>query len=337
MNRKWTLALAAGLMVAVFSHSDNVVSAASEPSTGIPSLLIDDQPVPYMKNHQAIMRNNRVYVPIGVFEHPSIQANVWVHPNEEEYTGSLINHKVQLTFDTTRTSFSYSDNETDNHKTTIASWNGSTPFVHDKELMVPLRAIAEKLGIQVKWNNKTSVASLTTDAEYREQLDTVEEWEDLLGEQPIEEDDLSGETLTEPELTAYFADNDLAIADYEIVSRYAAVVLEIDESESSVFTVERRKNGRLGWDISIKSGANDEGFSVHRTNGFVSVAVYDDTLKQEAEYGVVTFYYGKGESKTEKIYFEGKSGFLVKIPDSQVTGTVRLYGKNGSIYEDTFW
>ncbi len=336
MNTKWRFAVAVGLLVSLLT-SLNVVSAQSEHPTLIPNVLIDDQPITFANNHQALLRGNRVYVPIDVFEHPSIQANAWEHPAKEGYTGSLINHKVQLTVDTTRTSYSYRDNETDSDKTMIASWNGSLPFVEENKLMVPLRIIAEHLGIQVKWNKKTNTISLFTDAEYRGQLDSAEDWEQWLGEEPMEEDDLSGEAVTEPELNAYFAANKLVIADYEIVSRYAAVALEIKQSESSVFTVDRRKNGQLGWDMSIKTGADEAGFSVHRTNGFVSVAVYDEAMKDEAEYGVVTFFYGKGQSKTEKIYFEGKSGFLVRVPDSDVTGTVKFYGKDGFIYEDTFW
>ncbi|MFX3635487.1 MAG: stalk domain-containing protein [Candidatus Pristimantibacillus sp.] len=128
-----------------------------------PQVMINQQLVQFNGPHQPTITNNRVYVPVDFFEHSSIQANVFEHMNEGEVYSSLGNHKILLSIDTNWDSYFYSVGEDDRDNKMEGSWWNSPPFVQGSKLMVPLRIIAERLGVQVQWNTETQTAMLCKD------------------------------------------------------------------------------------------------------------------------------------------------------------------------------
>ncbi len=284
-----------------------------------------------------VLRKNRLYVPVGFFEHSSIQANIMEDYIDGTYSAILINHKTHLIIDSNLDYYIFSHFNDDNEERAIGKWGDSPPFVDKGKLMIPLRAVAEALGLQVEWDNRTRTATLISDKQYRDELESKEDWEEWMGEKPMDEDDASGAAITDEELNLYFKQENLFVIDYEIVSKYTAVVSTMNGSESLVFAVERLKNGGLGYESAIGTSANEEGISVHRTHGFVSIVVYESAKEHEIEYCVIKTFLGKGEVKEEKLLFEDKQGFLVRMPEREVAGTVTFYGKNGFIHESRFW
>lgn len=299
------------------------------------AITINEMPADDQRNHPALLRNNRLYVPASFFEHYAIQADTSEGYDDGNYYVTLINQKSFVTITSNFDDYVAIDNE--NEERATGKWGDSPPFVDQGKLMIPLRTVAEILGLQVEWDPHTRTASLISDKPYQDELESKEDWEAWMGEKPMDADDPSGAAITEEELNAYLKQENFSVIDYEIVSEYTAVVSAMDGSESSVFVVERLRNGGLGYDLAIVSSADEEGVSVHRTHGFVSIAVYDSSKEHEIEYCVIHTYGDNGEGKEDKLVLEDKQGFLVQLPETGASGTVTFYGKNGFIHEVYFW
>ena len=314
-------------------------SMAQEGETGPRkiSVTINHIPVYDQQYDPSVIHKNRLYVPASFFEHYFIQADINEYFDNGTYYTTIINHKTYLNINSDLDYYGYSYNDSEDEERMTGKWGESPPIVVKGKLMIPLRTVAEVLGLQVEWDNHTRTASLISDKQYQDELEPIEDWEAWMGEQPMDPEDASGAAISDEELNLYFKENNLSVVDYEIVSKYTAVVLTINGSESSVFAVERLRNGELGYELSIGSSADEEGVSVHRTHGFVSIAVYEGAKEHEIEYCVINTYYNKGEVKKEKLNFDGKQGFLVPLPGTDAAGTVTFYGKNGFIHEVRFW
>lgn len=314
-----------------------IMAQEPEEMTEWSNVMINGVLVPFTESHPALIRNNRLYVPADFFEHSAIQANVLVSEYHGNYYASMINQKVRMSVTSNGDSYTYLANELDNDAVYKVLWEDASPFVYRNRLMIPLRQTAERLGVQVGWNPATKTALLTTDETYQKNLDPAEDWKTWMGEKPIEEDDPSGAAITEEELKRYFAEENRPVEDYKILSRYSAAVLELEDDGILVYGVDRLRNGSLGaGGVGIHSGADEEGFSVHRTHGVVGLAVHDQAMKHEIEYAVVSFY-DQGHVQEVKLEFEGRQGFLVPQPAPNAVGIVTFYGKNGFIHEARFW
>src|SRR5690606_16272567 len=125
----------------------------------------------------------------------------------------------------------------------------------------------------------------------------------------------------------------------KLVSKYKTIVLEVRGEETSVYAVQRSRNGKLkGEDVTYWTDADEEGFSAKRGYGFVGIVIHEKGQSREIEYSIVNTSYNQGEVKKEKVTFEaGKLGLLVKLPTANAAGTVYFYGKNGYSHEVRFW
>lgn len=345
MKNKW-LRLMLVCMIALGLQGTAVkaelFSDSNSPKQNTPRIKINGQSVQVNPQHPATFRQNLIYVPVDFFEHPSLQLSVFAFQVQDGIHADLLNSKTKITLNTSQASYTYGNFKTSDSfgigETKTASWEGEGPYTDGNKLMVPLKEISERMGISVKWDKQSKTALLITDAEYQSQLDSVEEWEEWLGQSPVDEDDPYSPAVTEKELIEYITDQGLHVVDYEIVSKYKAIVLEIGESEASLYTLERLRNGGIASrDVEMASGTDDEGFTVLHAYGYIGVTAHESTKIHDIEYFVVTTSDGGGNEVKEKRLFEGKQGVLVKLPNGDASGTVDFYGQNGFVHHTYFW
>lgn len=345
MKKTWLISMLICMIIiglhTTVVEAERFSSSISPQKKYTPQIKINGQSVRVNPHHPAALRQNKVFVPIDFFEHPSLQLSVFVFRVEDGIHADLLNPKTKITLNTSQASYTYGNFRTSDSfgieemKTTI--WEGEGPYTDGNKLMVPLKEISERMGIRVKWDKQSNTVLLTTDAEYQSQLDSVEEWEEWLGESPVEEDDPNSPAVTEEELLEYITDQGLNVVDYEIVSKYKAVVLEMGETEASLYTLERLRNGGIASrDVEMASGADDEGVTVLHAYGYIGVTVHDTAKIHDIEYFVMTTSDGGNELKVKRL-IEGKKGVLVKLPNGDGGGTVDFYGKSGFVHNVAFW
>jgi Copper amine oxidase N-terminal domain. len=334
---KWNTLLAFGLILGLLIPGRSMAQETDTLSRTI-NVAVNQIPVPSKQHKPFLVRDNRLFVPVDFFEHPSIQANTYEVDDEGIFYASLINHRTEVNIHTNWDYFKHKNSDGISDDGEIGEWKDASPIVAKGNLMVPLRTIAETLGLQVEWDITNKTVLLTTDKQYQVGLDPIEDWETWMGEKPMEEEDLSGVAITDDDIRHFFKQNDISAVDFKIVSKYAAVVLELDDSESSsVYALERLRNGELGTGLSIVSRADEEGVTVKRTNGFVAIAVLNSAKDREFEYCIVKTYDDNGEAVKEKFSFEKKQGILAPLNGEKTIGTVTFYGKKGFTHEVFFW
>lgn len=287
--------------------------------------------------YPAVIRGDRLFVPIRFFEHAGIQAQVSSYEATGEADLLIKNFRASIQLKIGQETYRYFLYKDEQNYTKTAA--GMAPYLEDGLPMVPLRPIAEALGLEVSWDSADRAALLLADEAYLGNLHTAQEWRDWLGELPANEAYESVPAITDAELVKFIQDQALAIPDYKLLSKYKAIVLEVRGEESSVYAVQRTRNGKLkSEDVTYWTDADEDGFSAKRAYGFVGVVVHEKAQAHEIGYGIVNTYYNEGEVKKEKVTFEGgKTGLLVKLPAASAAGTVYFYGNKGYSHEVRFW
>jgi hypothetical protein len=84
-----------------------------------------------------------------------------------------------------------------------------------------------------------NAVNLSTNDEYRSNLESAEEWAAWLSEYPLSDDDPYGNAITEDEIDAYIAQHNTSIVDYAVISKYAAFVLQVTDADVEMFLVQR--------------------------------------------------------------------------------------------------
>ena len=345
----------------------NVSSTTAQPkqtnqvSTIQPSITINGKKISnYLTPPQLI--NGRIYVDVGIFEHSDIQGDVQEFL-EEDYTSVSITHfhsliRIDLNSPVYRTD--YLSSEEGLHWSDVP-WKTEIPFIENGSIMVPLREIAERLGIEVGWDNATRTAMLITDEAYRAELEPIDDWEHWIGVKPMKHNDPNGKAITEEELIAYFAENDYEVYDYKIIDHYTAIALtpyafeyseyeDVDKEYSDdypgqfdiygkdaivLFEIQRLRNGELSLATGFGTGEDAEGFSVRAIWDYLSIVLYPKALEKEITHLTVDYYTSDEQREVVTYQLDNKKGILIPIPDVSY-GTVKFYGKNNYYYETYF-
>jgi len=367
MRRQWSIAaMSVVLAAAVAAHEGSASAAAPEapppaaksqsqatvtpPATEQPAAPPASQTVQtrakvkvgqdlavFPEAFPAVIRNDRLYVPIRFFEHVGIQAQVSSYDATGEADLLIKNFRSSIQMKIGQELYRYFLYKNEQNYSRTAA--GMAPYWEGGQPMVPLRPVAEALGLEVSWDSADRAAILLTDDAYRANLHTAQEWQSWLGDLPADEDYETVAAISEDEMKRYIDEGKLEILDYKLVSKYKAVVLEIRGEEASVYAVLRSRNGKLkSEDVTYWTDADAEGFSAKRGYGFVGLVIHETGQPRGIEYGIVNTYFNQGEVKKEKVTFEpGKNGLLVKLPTASAAGTVYFYGKNGYSHEVRFW
>ncbi len=368
MRRQWSCAALAALLAVTGMASAAPVSAANlessiaaasatppasapphsaPPATTTPpaapvqtspaKVKIGGELVAFPQAYPAVIRQDRLFVPIRFFEHAGIQAQVSSYDATGEADLLIKNFRSSIQMKIGQETYRYFLYKDEQNFTRTAA--GMSPYWEGGQPMVPLRPVAEALGLEVSWDSKDRAAVLLTDDAYRGNLHTAKDWSAWLGDLPADENYESVAAISDADIKQYILDGKLDILDYKLVSKYKAVVLEVRGEETSVYAILRSRNGKLkSEDVTYWTEADEEGFSAKRGYGFVGVVVHEKGQSHEIEYGIVNTYYNQGEVKKEKVTFDtGKFGLLVKLPTANAAGTVYFYGKNGYSHEVRFW
>jgi len=367
MRRQWSCAALAALLAIAGLASASPVSAASlgpaassasatppastppsskPPATPPPASPVQTSPVKVKVGEQlitfpqaypAVIRQDRLFVPIRFFEHAGIQAQVSAYDATGEADLLIKNFRSSIQMKIGQETYRYFLYKDEQNYNRTAS--GMSPYWEGGQPMVPLRPVAEALGLEVSWDSKDRAAVLLADDAYRSNLHTAKDWNDWLGDLPADEDYEAVAAISDEDIKQYILDGKLDILDYKLVSKYKAVVLEVRGEETSVYAILRSRNGKLkSEDVTYWTDADEEGFSAKRGYGFVGIVVHEKGQSHEIDYGIVNTYYNQGEVKKEKVVFDsGKFGLLVKLPTANAAGTVYFYGKNGYSHEVRFW
>ncbi|WP_239618570.1 copper amine oxidase N-terminal domain-containing protein [Cohnella mopanensis] len=299
-------------------------------------VTINNERVLFQDSLPAVVKNGRIFVPIRIFEHSQIQGQYLTTKGRSEI--SIYNHNAQINMAIGEETYRYRQVDGNRDITSTRDLKGAPPYLQDQEAMIPLRPVAEALGIEVKWNNQTKSVALGTDEKYRSELDPEEEWVEWMGRKPIDWDDNSAKPITEEELKAYIKEKKLSISDYVISSKYEAVVLEVRESEASTYSVQRLRNGELGAEgMMIVVAPDEEGISVKRSHGYLSVVIYDNKKLHRINSCEISAY-SEGKSKKLKFALDGgKQGYLLPLNEGITEGIMKLYGDEDYVYERKFW
>ncbi|WP_182302572.1 stalk domain-containing protein [Cohnella cholangitidis] len=301
-----------------------------------PLIALNNESVSLPSAIPAEVSKGRAFVPVRFFQHPQIQGDYIFSEDKGTYYLLIDNHaaEVNLIFGKGAPLFRITDSE---GKDSLVHDTNALPYLHGEEPMVPLRLIAEALGLQVKWDNQAKSVILETDEEYRRELYSVEEWEAQMGEYPVYWDDKSAKPITDEELQAYIEENKLPIVDYKIDSKYKAIVLEVKEHETSTYAIHRLRNGKLGKDdIMVGTKENEYGFAFQKFNGYLSIVLFDKAKLLEIHSCVVSIYDNR-QTKKLKVEIGDKRGYLLRIGEEVSSGLVNLKGKDGYTYEEIFW
>lgn len=367
MGRHWSCAALAALLAvagigsAASVSAANLESSVSESSAAPPAstppssappattppavpvqttkakVKIGQELISFPEAHPAVIRQDRLFVPIRFFEHAGIQAQVSSYDTTGDADLLIKNFRSSIQMKIGQENYRYFQYKNEQNYTRSAA--GMAPYLEGGQPMVPLRPVAEALGLEVTWDSTDRAAVLLADDAYRSNLHTAKDWSDWLGDLPADEDYESVAAISDEDIKQYILDGKLEILDYKLISKYKAVVLEVRGEETSVYTLQRSRNGKLkGEDVTYWTDADEEGFSAKRGYGFVGIVVHEKGQSHEIEYSIVNTSYNQGEVKKEKVTFDaGKFGLLVKLPTANAAGTVYFYGKNGYSHEVRFW
>ncbi|MHA7963222.1 copper amine oxidase N-terminal domain-containing protein [Paenibacillus sp. CAU 1782] len=320
--------------------ADSNSSHADRQSVHNPSITINGKNITFEGPLPALV-NGKTYVPVQLFEHAEIQANIWEFLNGKDpnLTISYSNESLNVYLDR-REYMVYTYMPDGERKQTPMEWSSPAPYLLDGDIMVPLRWIAERMGITVEWNAQTSTAILTTDEIFRAELDLPEEWEEWLGEKPMKIDDPTGLAITEDELSEYATSNELFVLDSRIVDKYTAIFLYISEEDGSQSLttkyVERLRNGSLEGNISVGVGKNDNDITLRRSGHLLAIGMFEQGLEKNFTHFKVVYYHD-GERKETTHSIAGKQGLFFELPNGVTGGTITFYGEDDYVYETYFY
>jgi len=320
-------------LFSVLNSSDSNQSLVIQPSITINGKAISF-PVA-----QPTLLGGKMYVPVDLFEHTEIQADIFEFI-DTDYTKAIISHfNETISIYTNRDHYMLLKVD-DMELSTWIALKSSSPYLFEDTLMVPLRIIAEQIGISVGWDVATRTAILTTDDDFRAELELTEEWEEWLGNKPIKFNNPLGQVITEDELSNYVKSVGVSIIDSLIVHKYTALLLYVDEEdgdESLVLRyVDRLRNGKLDWNAGLSIGDSEEDVYMQRNGNLVTVGMFKQGLDKEFTQFKVTYILNDDRvDETHDIL--GKQGMFFYIPEEVTYGEVTFYGKNGYIFETYFW
>jgi len=315
--------------------SDSIQRSAIQPSVTINGINFSFQ------DELPTLIEGKTFVPTQLFEHPDIQADITKFI-DNPYPHVFISHfNGALSIYPDKSDYMFSDyNEEIEDSDVWIDWKSPTPYLSGSDIMVPLRAIAERIGISVDWDVATRTAIITTDDDFRAELESPEEWDDWLGMKPIELDDPSREAITEQELTEFAILSGLPVLDSRIIDKYTAVLLHIEEEDGveslTLKYVDRLKNGSLDWSMDLGMGDDGDDVQVKRSGQLVSVGMFDQGLKKQFSHFEVS-YKVHDKRVTHTFDIAGKQGMFFDIPEEVTSGEITFFGKNGYTFETYFW
>ncbi|SEM91304.1 stalk domain-containing protein [Paenibacillus sp. OV219] len=299
------------------------------------SLSINGEPVGNTDIAVVWGAGNRLYAPLELFNHPDIQAEFSIMDYEGNREVSIYNQQTTLSLRVGE-SF-YNSFGSDNDPPESGDLGDAVPFEQNRQVLVPLRFVAEQLGLSVSWNASTNVVNLRTNDEYRSILRSPEHWAAWLSQYPLPDDDPSGKSITEDEIDAYIAQSNTSIVDYAIVSKYAAVVLEISDSDVSMFLIQRLKNGALGEEI-VRYGMSmpEDGLTVSYYGDYLGIGIHDNAINANID-SVKVIYRGEQGKFSDLTYPVGnKPGFLIPIPPEATNARVLFYHEADLIKDNEY-
>lgn len=341
----YTYSLLILLLLASYSTPFYAASASPNPfdfsqrTVSQPSVTINGQLIT-LQGPQPTLVKGKTYVPAQLFEHPDIQADITEFLYEDDSSVLISHFNGNLKIYADKSNYMFIDSSVDVADIMI-DWQSPPPYLLEDDIMVPLRATAERIGISVDWDVATRTAILTTDDHYRAELQSPEEWEMWLGEQPLEYDDTSGKVITEEELSDYITSNGLHVLDKIILDKYTAVVLLIEEEDDKKFLcrnyIDRLKNGKLDSSMSMVIDEYDgPDVAVQRFGHHVSVGMFEQGLYMEYTHFEVD-YIADGVRVKVTYDITGKQGMFFDIPEEVTFGNVTFYGKNGYTFDTYFY
>lgn len=312
-------------------------SAKQQLTTPTAKVKINGSLVSFPNEYPAVIRHNRMFVPIRMFEHPDIQAQYSIYKMPDETDLLIQSFWGHIRMKIGQEQYSYFDYGTDQFFHVTAS--DMAPYLEGGVVMVPLRPVAEAFGFEVLWDQEDRTALLQSDEAYRENLYDRTEWEEWLGKLPAEKAYETVSPITDEEIVQYIRNKKLNIHDYMHLSDYNTLVLEVRDGRMSVYVVHRTRNGNLkSEDVKYWTGADEEGFFVNRSGGYVGIGMQDQASAHEITYAVVNFFDLNGKNERIKVTFETEQrGKLVKLPANITTGTVIFSGAGGFVHEVWFW
>lgn len=338
-----------GLLITLLLASFPTSSLASNsvkanPSNSInkivvePSVTINGNSYTF-KGMLPTIKGGTLFVPVELFEHVDIQADITKHISKA-YSSVFISHfNGAISIYPDQSEYVFNDLYIKSSDVKM-KWNSLPPYLIDDDFMVPLRVLAEQMGLSVSWDITTNTANINSNAEYQAELESPEEWEAWQGTKPIALDDPSGKPITKDELMEYTKSTGLLLLDSKIIDKYTAEIICIEEEDGvkslMYTTVDRLKNGGLGWRVSIHSDENEEDVQVKRNGNLVSVGMFEQGLKRRFTHFEIS-YITHGVRESIKYDITGKQGLIVEIPLDVTGGSVIFYGKRGYMFSSYFF
>ncbi|GGD86603.1 stalk domain-containing protein [Paenibacillus nasutitermitis] len=300
------------------------------------SLTINGEPVEISGISVVWGAGNRLYAPLELFNHPDIQAEFSIWEDDKGNRDlAIYNYRTSLSLRVGE-SF-YSSTGTDSDTPESGDLGDTVPFEQNRNVLVPLRFVAERLGLSVNWNVSTNAVNLRTNDEYRSNLESAEEWAAWLSEYPLPDDDLSGNAITEEEIDTYIAQRNTSIVDYAVISKYSAVVLQITDLDVSMFLIQRLKNGGFG-EESVRYGVDmpEDGLTVSSYGDYLGIGIHDNAAKANID-SVEVIYRGEQGKLSDSTYPVGnKPGFLIPMPSEAILVSVVFYHEDELVNEIKF-
>ncbi|MGZ9584019.1 hypothetical protein [Paenibacillus marinisediminis] len=170
-----------------------------------------------------------------------------------------------------------------------------------------------------------------------EMIDT--EYEQNLGEVPLAEEDTTGKPITEEELLGYIKSNGLEVFDYKIISRYAALVLEVENgNEVSTYIIHRLQNGELESENGIITNeCYGQDVFVKVSNGYLAAVILESGKQKKIEELRLIALDGEGQVHKENIMINDRQGLLIPLPKwDYVYGRVHFIGSEDYYEEKDF-
>ncbi|TYP74544.1 copper amine oxidase-like protein [Paenibacillus methanolicus] len=274
---------------------------------------------------------NRLHVPISLFNHNQIQAqyNYYVYKGEAQI--GVYNDLAGIDMILGQSIYFYYSWDDEGKQVDLQN---VVPYLDHNQIMVPLRFVAEILGIHVKWEASSSTVSLVTDVEFKSELLPADEWDAWMAEAPLPADDPDGEPIRAEEIDAYIAQNDLSIVDYTIVSKYAAVALDVSKEKAAMYRIQRQKNGGITQaDSYISHEQDEEGLSVSGLGDYIGVGIHEAATEHAIESVLVIYFGREGKIGSTEYETEGRKGFLIPWHKDATSAIVNFYGKDGFIHD----
>lgn len=283
--------------------------------------------------------DGRLYVNAQFFEHPEIQASVYKFLDQDYSKVSIYHTNGWFHINVDSSVYQFNDNSSIDSLYNQKEWTTSLPYLAEGDIMVPLRSIAEDIGITVRWDQQSKTTMLVTDSAFQSELSPQEEWNEYLGEKVIELDDPSGKAITEDEIINYITANNLQVLDYKIIHKYMAMLLLIEKEDDIEYlietSIERLRNGKLDRFVSVGIGGDVNNALVKRSGNLVQVGILSQGINKAFTHFIVTYSNDTRDSVTYNL--EGKQGLIFEVPDGVTFGTIIFYGKDNYTYETYFW